>query len=130
VVVRRGACVELRLRDHAGHEMRRFQSRRRRLTGESRSDGVDKGRNVLVGELRVRGVVVSPRCRTQPDETNRRRAIREVDVAGCCDLGGCSSGTFDCGCFQVSSLPRFRQDALRSETLDNLTTFTIPPSPS
>jgi hypothetical protein len=68
----------------------------------------------------VRGVVVSPRCKTQPDETNRRRAIREVDVSRCCDLGGCSSGIFVCGCFQVSTLSRFRQDALRRESL-NLT---------
>jgi hypothetical protein len=84
----------------------------------ARLDGVEEGRDVLEEESCVGVVVVSSRRNTEPDKTNKRRAIREVDVTRCCDLGGCSSGTFDCGRFQASPLPRFRQDALRREPLE------------
>jgi hypothetical protein len=93
----------------------------------ARLDGVEEGRDVLEEESCVGVVVVSSRRNTEPDKTNKRQAIREVDVTRCCDLGGCSSGTFDCGRFQASSLPRFRQDALRCEPLEIAST---PPSPS
>jgi hypothetical protein len=61
---------------------------------------------LLYGEKRVVWVVVNLICETGPVETNRRRTKREVGVTRCCDLGGCSTGIFDCGLVQRSSRSR------------------------
>jgi hypothetical protein len=61
------------------------------LTGKLERSIRDQKQDELVEEMRVAGVIMNQNWKTEPDETNRGRTVREIDVTRCCDLGGCST---------------------------------------